>query len=328
MSLRVGSANFSKGEISPELAARVDVAARNTGVAKARNVIVQKYGGLTKRPGTRIVAEVRDSSAPVRLIPFQFSITQTYALELGQGYMRPAALGGMVVETAFTIVGITQANPATITVPFHGYSVGDDVFFTGVLGMIEINGLIGRVLTVPDANTMTVAIDTTGFSLFAGDTGGLLNTAPPPAPPAPPVVPPVVPDPPPPATGGGGGGGNFCVVATTPILLADGTARDARDCTVGTMLWTRHEDTMAWGAFPVVAHTLAWDAVFSAEINGVTLRATADHRFWIEGEWVAMATIGEPDGSDWVVKMTVEEAHTYISAGILSHNLKRDEYIP
>ena len=56
---RAGQPNFSRGEIGPELRGRFDVDAYSAGLEAARNVIVLKYGGLTKRPGTRLVAVAR-----------------------------------------------------------------------------------------------------------------------------------------------------------------------------------------------------------------------------------------------------------------------------
>ena len=208
MALRVGSPNFSKGELADELIARVDVAAYGAGTKRARNVQILKYGGLTKRPGTRIVAEVLDATKPVRLIPFQFSIEQTYALEMGQGYMRPAALGGMVIEDRLTIQAATQTNPLQITAPYHGYAAGDFVFFgDDINGMIELRGRIARVTAVADANHFSVDIDASGFSAYIGDSGGITRSAPAPAPAPAPSVPPPSPTPTPPPVGGGGGGG-------------------------------------------------------------------------------------------------------------------------
>ena len=59
---RAAQTNFSRGEIAPHLYGRFDVEAWNSAVRKARNVMVLKYGGLTKRPGTQLVGEVLDPS--------------------------------------------------------------------------------------------------------------------------------------------------------------------------------------------------------------------------------------------------------------------------
>lgn len=206
MAYRVPLVNFSKGEIAPLLYGRIDVAAYGSALARARNVMVQKYGGVTKRPGMRFVAEVLDATQPVRLVPFQFSIEQAYALEMGQGYMRPAALGGMVLEGELRITGISNEPFALIQAAYHGYSVGDQVYFTGIVGPDELNG---RIATVTDAvrDGFRVNIDTSGMPAFVSASGGATNTAPPPPPEPDPVVPPPVPEPEPPPVGGGGGGG-------------------------------------------------------------------------------------------------------------------------
>ena len=319
MAYRAGSANFSKGEISEELIGRVDVAAYQTALRRARNVVILKYGGVTKRPGTRLVAEVYDITAPVRLVPFQFSLTQTYALEMGQGYMRPAANGGMVIEDKLTITAIVRGATTQIAAAFHDYHVGDQIYFSGVQGMTELNGKIGRVTAVADTGHFSVDIDTTGFGAFTTDDGGITRIAAPAPPPPPPPVPPPPPPPSPPDTGGGGG---FCVADDTPILLADGTTIEARFLKAGMLVRTRHETSLAWGDYPIEAITFAYEPVLRMRHGETVIRATAEHRFRLAGDWVRMEAIGVPDGSAWVAKITVREAHTYVSAGILSHNIK------
>ena len=222
MPLRVGDFNLSKGELAEELVARVDVGSYAAGAKRARNVLIQKYGGLTKRPGTRFVAEVHNAANPVRLFPFQFSLTQAYAMEMGQGYLRLAAFGGMVLESALTITAITKAANASVTCAYHGYAVGDEIYFSGVLGMVEINGRTGTVKTAA-TSSYTVDIDSSGFSTFTGDTGGTVNAAPPPPPPPPPpVVPPPVDTPPPTTSGGGAFGGDGGVVPLPPGYPSSG----------------------------------------------------------------------------------------------------------
>lgn len=206
MSFRVGLLNFSKGELAPEMHGRIDVAAYNAGLKRARNVILLKYGGVTMRMGTRLVSPVYDDDLdrPVRLLPFSYSIEQTYALEMGQGYMRPAALGGMVLEQELAITAATQADPIVITAAFHGFEPGDDVYITGVSGMTELNDRFWRVVAVIDDDSFSIEADGTGFAAFTDATGGITRDAPPDPPPAPPVVAPPVTPPAPPVIGGGG----------------------------------------------------------------------------------------------------------------------------
>ena len=204
MPLRVGSANFTKGELAEDLVGRIDVSAYSTALRTARNVTILKYGGVTKRPGTRLVAEVYDATQPVRLLPFQFSLSQTYVMELGQGYMRLAANGAMLIEDRLTITSIAKGATTRVAAAYHDYQIGDQVYFQGIAGMVEINGRIGRVIAVPDDGHFVVNIDSSRFSPFSGDSGGTVRPGPPAPLPEPPPVPDPVPEPEPPPVAGGG----------------------------------------------------------------------------------------------------------------------------
>jgi len=59
--------SFSSGELDPLMLGRIDLRAQEDGARRLRNVFVHAGGGVSRRPGTRILAEVTDA---VRLIPF------------------------------------------------------------------------------------------------------------------------------------------------------------------------------------------------------------------------------------------------------------------
>lgn len=90
--------SFSAGEMSPATFARVDLARYYTGLKTCRNFVVLPEGGVHNRSGTKLVAEVKDSSAFTRLIAFQYSTEQTYILEFGNQYIRFVSAGGQVVS--------------------------------------------------------------------------------------------------------------------------------------------------------------------------------------------------------------------------------------
>lgn len=79
---------FNAGEFSPRMAARVDFSKYASGAATVKNMLPLPQGGLARRPGTRFVAEAKDSSAKIRLLRFEFSTAQAYAIEAGNGYFR------------------------------------------------------------------------------------------------------------------------------------------------------------------------------------------------------------------------------------------------
>ena len=80
--------SLNAGELSPRMAARVDFGKYPSGLAVCKNLFSLPQGGITRRPGTRYVAEVKDSSAKCRLLRFEFSTTQAYVIEAGNNYFR------------------------------------------------------------------------------------------------------------------------------------------------------------------------------------------------------------------------------------------------
>lgn len=80
--------NFTAGELSPRLFARVDLSRYQNGCSELLNMTVQPHGGAIRRTGSYFVGEVKDSATLTILRPFQFSTVQAYVLELGEGYIR------------------------------------------------------------------------------------------------------------------------------------------------------------------------------------------------------------------------------------------------
>ena len=131
--------NFTGGELSPRLDGRNDLTKYASGCKTLENFVVYPHGAAARRPGTTFVAEVANSANKTRLIPFEFSTTQTYMLEFSNLKMRVYKDRGSVLEGDKTISGITKANPAVVTATGHGYENGDEVVISGVVGMTEVN---------------------------------------------------------------------------------------------------------------------------------------------------------------------------------------------
>ena len=55
--------NWTAGELSKALFGRVDIAKYQNGAEILENFIVQPHGGITRRPGTKFVKEIKTSSA-------------------------------------------------------------------------------------------------------------------------------------------------------------------------------------------------------------------------------------------------------------------------
>jgi hypothetical protein len=164
---------------------RVTLDTYREGLADMTNLLVLPQGGVTRRPGTEYLGEIKNSAQAARLIPFQFKTTDTYILEFGDQTMRVFRSGLQVLDaTDKVITGITQANPGVITSNSHGFSDGDEIFVDAIVGMTELNGRNYRVDNAT-TNTFTLTdlfgndIDTTSFTAYgsAGTATEIYNIA-------------------------------------------------------------------------------------------------------------------------------------------------------
>lgn len=89
--------SFNNGEISPLLYDRVDYQKFVSSVKSGKNMFVHAQGGMSNRAGTLMLAQAKD--AVVRLIPFEFSNTETYMIECGNKYCRFHTTNGLIVNT-------------------------------------------------------------------------------------------------------------------------------------------------------------------------------------------------------------------------------------
>jgi hypothetical protein len=177
--------SFTAGEVSPRMEGRVTLDTYREGLADMTNLLVLPQGGVTRRPGTEYLGEIKNSAQAARLIPFQFKTTDTYILEFGDQTMRVFRSGLQVLDaTDKVITGITQANPGVITSNSHGFSDGDEIFVDAIVGMTELNGRNYRVDNAT-TNTFTLTdlfgndIDTTSFTAYgsAGTATEIYNIA-------------------------------------------------------------------------------------------------------------------------------------------------------
>jgi hypothetical protein len=95
--------NFSTGEMDPLLRARVDLPAYSNALEEATNVVVQPQGGVRRRPGLRYVTALPNTSTDsagngVRLVPFEFSTTDSYMLCFTHNRMYVFKAGALVTN--------------------------------------------------------------------------------------------------------------------------------------------------------------------------------------------------------------------------------------
>lgn len=89
--------SFTGGVLSPSLYSRNDLSKYEVGLKILKNGFVRAEGCVSNRAGLELICEVKDSSLPVRLIPFSFNTEQTYVIELGNNYARFIKDGGQIV---------------------------------------------------------------------------------------------------------------------------------------------------------------------------------------------------------------------------------------
>lgn len=152
---KIAQRSFAGGEISPTLAARVDQVKYALGLATCKNLMVLREGGAANRPGYLFCAETKDSTQASRLAAFIFNDDQTYALEMGDEYMRFYRNGALITETGKVVSGVSQAAQGVVTATAHGFENGDEVYLSGIVGMTELNG---RNLRVSDKTADTFKI--------------------------------------------------------------------------------------------------------------------------------------------------------------------------
>ncbi len=89
---------FNAGELHL-LDAREDLAKYQSGCSIMENMIPLPQGAAQKRPGTKYIAEVKTSSLATRILPYEFSTSQSYIIEAGNQYMRFFTSGAVVFTT-------------------------------------------------------------------------------------------------------------------------------------------------------------------------------------------------------------------------------------
>jgi len=72
--------NFSVGELDPLLRARTDLQQYQNALETATNVLVQPQGGVRRRNGLRFVYDFGSSFTAFKVIPFEYSTTDSYTL--------------------------------------------------------------------------------------------------------------------------------------------------------------------------------------------------------------------------------------------------------
>lgn len=163
--------NWNAGELSPRMEGRVDQAKYGSGSSVLQNFIPTVQGPVIKRGGTYYINHTKNGANRSWLLRFLYNVTSSYTLEFGDRYVRFFTNGGIVTEPANAIGGITQASPGVVTDDNHGYSSGDEIYVSAIVGMTQLNGNFYLVVKI-DSDTYSLtdydgnAINTTGYGAY------------------------------------------------------------------------------------------------------------------------------------------------------------------
>ena len=101
---------FTGGEISEDVATRVDLDKYQLALLQAENVIIKPYGSVKKRAGGKYCGTTKNNGRAI-LKRFEFSTELSYMLEFGAGYIRVWRDGnylGVELATPFTEAELTS----------------------------------------------------------------------------------------------------------------------------------------------------------------------------------------------------------------------------
>jgi len=154
--------NFSKGELSPRIEGRPDLAAYFEGANTIENFRLMRQGGLDRRPGTRFVAEVKDNAKDTIIVRFEFSVAQAFAIEFGELYIRFYKNGAQIMSGGL---------PFEIASPYLEAELRD-LHFTQSADIIFIfheNHLQRKLSRVSDTNWTLASFDANPPPSFESD---------------------------------------------------------------------------------------------------------------------------------------------------------------
>lgn len=96
--MKAAQLGFIGGEFSYPMYGRPDDSSYAYGLGRARNFLIRPQGTLRARPGFEFVTEAKYPARKCRLIPFQYSATDTAVIEMGHQYMRFMVNGAVVLN--------------------------------------------------------------------------------------------------------------------------------------------------------------------------------------------------------------------------------------
>jgi hypothetical protein len=128
-----------------------------------------------------------------------------------------------------------------------------------------------------------------------------------------------------------------CVVPETDILVAPDSTRKAEEFVIGDIVYTEHETTKVWGYYKIIGLERKEQPILTVLTTQGDIKCSTTHLLSKNGVYVESqelvvgdvishingeATITDiiSEGLSTVIEFTIEDAHTYVGAGFISHN--------
>lgn len=126
--------SFLGGAWSPKAQGRMDSDRYKTALAQNTNYQALEEGSLSRRVGTKWIGHTLPSTpgstAPARVIGFDFQTDNPYQLEFSDGFLRLIQGEAYVTDATLQVTSISSATPAVVlTSTAHGLSNNDIVIF-------------------------------------------------------------------------------------------------------------------------------------------------------------------------------------------------------
>ena len=115
----ISQTSFTSGELDPRLAARHDYDGFYKGAETLTNVVCLGQGGVKRRGGFRFVSDINENK--VRLVTFEFNVTQTYLLVFASEKMYVFKDG--IIQTS-----LNGTSNNYIATPWNGGKIADISF--------------------------------------------------------------------------------------------------------------------------------------------------------------------------------------------------------
>lgn len=173
MTISVLQNAFFAGEFSPGNWARSDLEKYDFGLRQAENIFPNYRGGISNRPGTKLVGELLTEGQEFRLIPFRVSnsVGDNYVLIFTHDRIFFAQSGGFVLEAEKDILSLS-GNPDRLEVTGHGYATGDLVYIYDMDDIPRLEGVIAKIVVTSANHFRIYEFDGTGYNVGSAYVSG------------------------------------------------------------------------------------------------------------------------------------------------------------